>query len=146
MSSGTGSMRPPAQSAPHPCLSSSSKALFVEQLWYPLTSVHKDTLTAEKKPSWVKIYHHYCHFTFPPHPHPRWRWGSQVMIFIHDYQLCKEIFSRSEFVDRPDWITFNFRESPALGEYHTQEWHSTWCMCVGINLSLWKYQTLKYWL
>lgn len=49
------------------------------------------------------------------------------MIFIHDYQLSKEIFNRPEFVDRPDWITFNLRESPALGEYQKISYYKT-CM------------------
>lgn len=44
-----------------------------------------------------------------------WRMGTQLMVFINDYKLVKETFSRVEFTNRPDWETFKFFEDPAIG-------------------------------
>ncbi|XP_050695430.1 cytochrome P450 2L1-like isoform X1 [Eriocheir sinensis] len=44
-----------------------------------------------------------------------WRMGTQVMVFLNDYKLVKEAFSRPEFTDRPDWETFKIFEDPAVG-------------------------------
>lgn len=46
----------------------------------------------------------------------RWRMGTQVLVFLHDYKLSREAFTRPEFVDRPDWLVFNFKEEKTLGE------------------------------
>lgn len=46
----------------------------------------------------------------------RWRMGTQVIVFLHDYKMSREAFTRPEFVDRPDWLVFNFKEEKALGE------------------------------
>lgn len=42
--------------------------------------------------------------------------GTQVMVFLNEYKLVKEAFSRSDFTNRPDWETFKFFEEPAVGE------------------------------
>lgn len=46
----------------------------------------------------------------------RWRIGTQLFVFLHDYKLCREAFTRPEFVDRPDWLVFTFKEETTLGE------------------------------
>ncbi|XP_071546777.1 cytochrome P450 2L1-like [Panulirus ornatus] len=35
-----------------------------------------------------------------------WRIGTQVMVFLHNYKLTREAFSRPEFINRPDWRIF----------------------------------------
>lgn len=45
-----------------------------------------------------------------------WRMGTQVMVFLHSYEMCKEAFARQEFTHRPDWLFFNpSNEKVALG-------------------------------
>lgn len=44
-----------------------------------------------------------------------WRVGTQVLLFIHDYHLVRQIFSSPDFVDRPDWVIFKGNEKTALG-------------------------------
>ncbi|XP_050695435.1 cytochrome P450 2L1-like [Eriocheir sinensis] len=44
-----------------------------------------------------------------------WKMGTQLMVFLHDYKLVKEAFSRTEFTNRPDWETFKFFEDPIKG-------------------------------
>nr|XP_053655244.1 cytochrome P450 2L1-like [Cherax quadricarinatus] len=46
-----------------------------------------------------------------------WKLGTRVMVFLHDYHLCREAFTRNEFVDRPDWKVFAFMEHPCLGVF-----------------------------
>ena len=50
----------------------------------------------------------------------RWRMGTQVMVFLNDYKMVREAFSRPEITDRPDWETFKFFEDPAVGEASQQ--------------------------
>lgn len=38
------------------------------------------------------------------------------MVFLNDYWLVKEAFSRPEFTDRPKWEIFKFFEDSPLGE------------------------------
>ncbi|XP_063867797.1 cytochrome P450 2L1-like [Scylla paramamosain] len=42
-----------------------------------------------------------------------WRMGTQLMMFLKDYKLVKEAYSRFDFIDRPNWETFKtFEETP----------------------------------
>nr|XP_027230053.1 uncharacterized protein LOC113821725 [Penaeus vannamei] len=45
-----------------------------------------------------------------------WRMGTQVMVFLHSYQLSKEALGSSAFLDRPTWELFKFMEPVTLGE------------------------------
>lgn len=42
--------------------------------------------------------------------------GTQVMVFLHSYQLSKEALGSSAFLDRPTWELFKFMEPVTLGE------------------------------
>ncbi|XP_042856202.1 cytochrome P450 2L1-like [Penaeus japonicus] len=44
-----------------------------------------------------------------------WRMGTQVMVFLHGYPICKEALGRAEFTNRPDWEGFKFFEEVPLG-------------------------------
>ncbi|XP_050695438.1 cytochrome P450 2L1-like isoform X1 [Eriocheir sinensis] len=44
-----------------------------------------------------------------------WRMGTQPMVFLNDYKLVKEAFSRPDFTDRPDWETVKVFEDPVGG-------------------------------
>lgn len=44
-----------------------------------------------------------------------WRMGTQVMVFLHSYQLSKEALGSSAFLDRPTWELFKFMEPVTLG-------------------------------
>ncbi|ROT68380.1 Cytochrome P450 2L1, partial [Penaeus vannamei] len=41
--------------------------------------------------------------------------GTQVMVFLHSYQLSKEALGSSAFLDRPTWELFKFMEPVTLG-------------------------------
>ncbi|XP_042884301.1 cytochrome P450 2L1-like [Penaeus japonicus] len=55
-----------------------------------------------------------------------WRMGTQVMVFLHSYEMCKEALGRQDFVNRPDWQFFTFGEKVALGVGGSNGslWHS----------------------
>ncbi|KAK4328292.1 hypothetical protein Pmani_001276 [Petrolisthes manimaculis] len=55
-----------------------------------------------------------------------WRMGTQVFVFLHDYRLTREAFMRPEFVDRPDWLVFKFKEEKSLGVLGSNgsQWHN----------------------
>ncbi|XP_047471897.1 cytochrome P450 2L1-like [Penaeus chinensis] len=55
-----------------------------------------------------------------------WRIGTQVMVFLHSYEMCKEAFARQEFTNRPDWSLFNSNEKVALGVVGSNgiHWHT----------------------
>ncbi|KAK3874427.1 hypothetical protein Pcinc_020632 [Petrolisthes cinctipes] len=55
-----------------------------------------------------------------------WRMGTEVIVFIHDYKLTKEILNRPEVSDRPDWIFFTLGDKPPLGIGSTngELWHN----------------------
>nr|XP_027231755.1 cytochrome P450 2L1-like [Penaeus vannamei] len=40
-----------------------------------------------------------------------WRIGTQTVVFLHDYHMAKEAFTRPEFLNRPDWSIFKLMVS-----------------------------------
>ncbi|XP_037792289.1 cytochrome P450 2L1-like [Penaeus monodon] len=40
-----------------------------------------------------------------------WRIGTQTLVFLHDYHMAKEAFTRPEFLNRPDWSIFKLMVS-----------------------------------
>ncbi|XP_050734563.1 cytochrome P450 2L1-like [Eriocheir sinensis] len=44
-----------------------------------------------------------------------WRMGAQLMVYVHDFRLMRDAFSRPEFTDRPDFQIFSFLEEKVLG-------------------------------
>merc|ERR1719167_1131029 len=44
-----------------------------------------------------------------------WRFGSQVVVFLHSFKLCKQAFSMPELTNRPDWEIFMKNEPVPLG-------------------------------
>ncbi|KAK4328291.1 hypothetical protein Pmani_001275 [Petrolisthes manimaculis] len=55
-----------------------------------------------------------------------WRVGTQLMIFIHDYKLIKEAYSKSEVTERPKWWFYNVGQNPGLGisGSNGERWHN----------------------
>ncbi|XP_045128278.1 cytochrome P450 2L1-like isoform X2 [Portunus trituberculatus] len=44
-----------------------------------------------------------------------WRMGTQLMVFLKDYKLVREAYSRFELSDRPNWETFRIFEETTHG-------------------------------
>nr|ACI94903.1 cytochrome P450 CYP379A1 [Carcinus maenas] len=55
-----------------------------------------------------------------------WRMGNQLLVFLNDYKMVKEAFSRPEFTVRPDWETFKtYEETPrGISTTHGVMWHN----------------------
>lgn len=55
-----------------------------------------------------------------------WRMGTQVMVFVHDFQLLRDAFNRQEFSDRPDWLLYKAENDVALGVVSSNNliWHN----------------------
>lgn len=55
-----------------------------------------------------------------------WRLGTQVLLFIHDYNLVRQVFASQEFTERPDWKIFKASEETARGVVFSKGdiWHT----------------------
>ncbi|XP_047472192.1 cytochrome P450 2L1-like [Penaeus chinensis] len=55
-----------------------------------------------------------------------WRMGTQVVVFINNYQLTKEVFFSKSFTNRPSWDMLTLEEKVPLGVFASNGtiWHT----------------------
>lgn len=44
-----------------------------------------------------------------------WRFGTQLQVYIHDYNLCRKLFASPDFTGRPETDALKFTKGPSLG-------------------------------
>ncbi|XP_068216738.1 cytochrome P450 2L1-like [Palaemon carinicauda] len=55
-----------------------------------------------------------------------WKFGTQVQVFVHDYNICKQMFGSADFINRPDLASLKDDSGEALGIIITNgaTWHA----------------------